>query len=434
MQLGRAARENHDIAILRRRAHRQNCDEREAFPARSQTGECVICLTECVVRVTACGHQFCSPCLTRYAEVSRASSLPCPMCRRPLTSDDLPPEARSAIATNINVPQTPDFVVLDDEQLLEVVRRARNTRPMEDLEYARLAELRQLQRQVRDEEVDVVDGVPRDIWEAASEASDVGVVQITTAARLAWAARRRFAEVATESFRRDSHEARETSQESLLMLQLRQSEMRGTQLALLDALQHPLRYAVLRRSVREPTTWLAMQREQTAQRQAELDRYEALVEERRRAEEEADRAREQRRAEEEAADNARREAARIRVRWALNTTRAQMRWERLRWNIRERAAVNRDHLRRNIQEQATTNHNARNARAGTNLHVEVRRAAEMRARTRTRWDDVRRRFGFGRRAASVDVPTTTTPQATAPRALRTDAERDARDAHAAVGI
>ena len=46
-----------------------------SLPASAQSGECVICLTECVVRVTACGHQFCTPCLTRYAEVSRASSL-----------------------------------------------------------------------------------------------------------------------------------------------------------------------------------------------------------------------------------------------------------------------------------------------------------------------------------------------------------------------
>ena len=59
---------------------------------------------------------------------------------------------------------------------------------------------------------------------------------------------------------------------------------------------------------------------------------------------------------------------------------------------------------------------------------------------RTRWDDVRRRFGFGR-AASVAVPppaaaVTTAPQATALRAgaLIADAERDAREAHAEVGI
>ena len=108
-----------------------------SLPAGAQSGECVICMTECVVRVTTCGHPFCTPCLTRYAEVSRATVLPCPMCRRPLSGDDLPPEARSAMATNINVPETADFVVLDDEQLLEVVRGAA-PRPMEDLEYARL--------------------------------------------------------------------------------------------------------------------------------------------------------------------------------------------------------------------------------------------------------------------------------------------------------
>ena len=235
-----------------------------SLPASAQSGECVICLTECVVRVTACGHQFCTPCLTRYAEVSRASSLPCPMCRRPLTSNDLPPEARSALATNINIPHwarqlrgtaPQDFIVLDDEELLEVVRGAA-PRPMQALELERLAELRQLQQQVREEEVDVVDGLPRDLWEAAQEGGDEpGTVHIATTARLAWAARRRFADLQTEHL--------ESDWEAMLMIQLRQSEMRGIQLALLDSLQHPdvradhwasrdLQYAVMIRSAREP--------------------------------------------------------------------------------------------------------------------------------------------------------------------------------------
>lgn len=189
-----------------------------SLPAVAQSGECVICMTDCVVRVTTCGHQFCTPCLTRYAEVSRATALPCPMCRRPLSGDDLPPEARSALATNINVPQTVDFVVLSDEQLLEVVRGAA-WRPMQASEHARLAELRQLQEQVRDEQVDVVDGLPRDIWEAAREGGDVaGVVHIATIARQAWAARRRFADLQTVTM--------ECQWQAFLMIQLRQSEMR----------------------------------------------------------------------------------------------------------------------------------------------------------------------------------------------------------------
>ena len=353
-----------------------------SLPAGAQSGECVICMTECIVRVTTCGHPFCTACLSRYAEVSRASSLPCPMCRRPLTSTDLPPEARSALATNINIPHwagqprglaPQDYVVLDTEELLEVVRGAA-PRPMQASEHARLAELRQLQQQVREEEVDVVDGLPRDLWEIAAVGGDVpGIVHIATVARLAWAARRRFADLQTEDLESEWH--------AFLMIQLRQSEMRGIQLALLDSLQHPdvladahvahpLRFAVMRRSVREPTTVVAMQREATAQRNAELRRYEARVEERRRSEAE-----------------------------------------------------------RRAQARAAANHAA------------VRRAAEARARMRTRWDDVRRRFGFGGRAASVAVPppaaaATTAPQATALRAaaLIADAERDARNAHAEVGI
>jgi hypothetical protein len=94
--------------------------ESQRVPASAQSGECVICMTECVVRVTTCGHPFCTPCLTRYAEVSRATVLPCPMCRRPLSGDDLPRDARSALAININVPPSgtapQDFVVLDDER------------------------------------------------------------------------------------------------------------------------------------------------------------------------------------------------------------------------------------------------------------------------------------------------------------------------------
>ena len=79
---------------------------------------------------------------------------------------------------------------------------------------------------------------------------------------------------------------------------------------------------------------------------------------------------------------------------------------------------------------------AENARASANLHAEMRRSAMARSRLRWAADAVRRRLG--RRAASVAVPRpsvapTTAPQATAPR-VRTDAERDARDAHAEVGI
>ena len=82
---------------------------------------------------------------------------------------------------------------------------------------------------------------------------------------------------------------------------------------------------------------------------------------------------------------------------------------------------------------------AENARASANLHAEMRRSAMARSRLRWAADAVRRRLG--RRAASVAVPppaaaATTAPQATALRAaaLIADAERDARNAHAEVGI
>ena len=86
---------------------------------------CVICMTNKPDRTTACGHEFCSACLTRYAEVLREASVPCPVCRRPLPSRDLPPEARSALATNINTPELglgPPRHVVDHNTLIEMIR------------------------------------------------------------------------------------------------------------------------------------------------------------------------------------------------------------------------------------------------------------------------------------------------------------------------